>query len=145
MTSEARYFEDVDEGLMLPPLRKEATQMDNLRYHVAARAIGLIHFDGDFARNYGLPGVVLSGQMRIAYLAQLVTDWIGEAGTLRRIAARQKAFDMPDHPLTAKGVVTRKYVEGSDYMLDLDVWIENEHGERTCTGSATVLLPSQTK
>jgi hypothetical protein len=38
-------------------------------------------------------------------------------------------------------VVTRKYVEGGENFVDLEIWAENPKGERTAAGSATVSFP----
>jgi hypothetical protein len=43
--------------------------------------------------------------------------------------------------LTLRGVVTRKYVEGAENLVDLEIWAENPRGERTTAGSATVFFP----
>jgi hypothetical protein len=42
-----------------------------------------------------------------------------------------------------QGRVTRKYLaEGRRPAVDLDVWGENQRGETTTPGHATILLPS---
>ncbi len=42
-----------------------------------------------------------------------------------------------------KGIVTKTYAEGDEYYSDCDIWVENGKGEKTTTGSATVVLPSR--
>jgi hypothetical protein len=43
-----------------------------------------------------------------------------------------------------RGRITRKYLaEGNRPAVDLDVWGENQRGEVTTPGHATILLPSR--
>ena len=46
--------------------------------------------------------------------------------------------------LTGCGAVTRRYLAGGERpAVDLEIWGENQRGETTCPGHATVLLPSR--
>ncbi len=38
-------------------------------------------------------------------------------------------------------LVTKKYQEQGANLVDCDIWLENEKGEKTTPGSATVALP----
>jgi hypothetical protein len=43
-----------------------------------------------------------------------------------------------------KGIVVRKHLaEGDRPAVDLDIWAENERGQITTPGHATILLPSR--
>jgi hypothetical protein len=42
-----------------------------------------------------------------------------------------------------KGKVTRTYLEHARHLVDVDVWGENQRGEITVPGRATVQLPSR--
>ena len=106
------YFESVEVGMELPTLEKNPTTQQLVRYAGASGDYYQIHYDQDFARASGLPNVILHGALKNAFLGQLMTDWIGEAGTLKRLTAQYRGMDVPGTPIHAKGVVTRKYVEG---------------------------------
>jgi len=45
--------------------------------------------------------------------------------------------------LTAHGCIMRKYVDQGDHLVELEVWVENQRGENTCPGVATVRLPAR--
>ena len=137
------FWEDVQEGMEIPPLVKRATTQQLVKYAGASGDFYQIHYDKDFALKNGLPGVIIHGALKNAFLGQLVTDWIGEHGTLRRLACQYRGMDVPEDDLTCKGRVTRKYQEGEQHYVDLEVWIENGKGQRTTPGSATVVLPSR--
>jgi hypothetical protein len=42
-----------------------------------------------------------------------------------------------------KGKVAKKYVKDGYALVDLEIWAENQRGELTAPGLATVMLPSK--
>ena len=135
------YFEDVREGTGLPTLEKNPTTKQLVMYAGASGDFYQIHYDLEFARANGLPTVILHGALKNAFLGQLVTDWIGEGGTLKKLSAQYRGMDVPGKPLYCKGIVKRKFDEGGQHLVECDVWIENADGEKTTLGSALVALP----
>ncbi|GBD11020.1 hypothetical protein HRbin23_00670 [bacterium HR23] len=138
------YWEDVTEGQEIPPLVKHPTTQQLVKYAGASGDFYQIHYDKDFALNNGLPGVIIHGALKNAWLGQLITDWIGEYGTLKKLSCQYRGMDVPGDTITAKGRVTRKYVQDGKHYVECEIWIENGKGERTTPGSATVILPSRT-
>jgi acyl dehydratase len=102
-----------------------------------------IHYDKDFAQSTGLEDVIVHGALKNAFLGQLMTDWMGEQGTLKKLSCQYRGMDVPGDTLICKGTVTKKYVEDGHHLVDCRIWLENGKGERTTPGSATVILPSQ--
>jgi len=141
--SNVLYWEDVEEGTEVSPLEKHPTTQQLVMYAGASGDFYQIHYDNDFAKNNGLPGVIIHGALKNAFLGQLMTDWIGEGGTLRKLSCQYRGMDVPGDTLTCKGTVTRKYQEGSQNLVDCDIWLENGKGEKTTPGTATVQLPSR--
>jgi hypothetical protein len=68
---------------------------------------------------------------------------MGPDGDLKRLACQYRGMDIPGTPVTAKGVVTKKYQDNGANLVDCDIWLENEKGEKTTPGSATVALPAR--
>ena len=137
------YFEDVQEGTELPTLEKNPTTQQLVKYAGASGDYYQIHYDQEFARSNGLPNVVLHGALKNAFLGQLMTDWIGEHGTLKSLSAQYRGMDLPGTPMYAKGVVKKKYVENGENLVECEIWLENAKGEKTTPGSAIVILPSR--
>ena len=98
---------------------------------------------GDLPWDNGLPDVILHGALKNAFLGQLVTDWIGEHGTLRKLSVQYRGMDSPGTPIYAKGAVTGKHVEDGENLVECDIWLENHKDEKTTPGSAVVALPSR--
>ncbi|MEE9198419.1 MAG: MaoC/PaaZ C-terminal domain-containing protein [Dehalococcoidia bacterium] len=135
------YFEDVTEGMELPTLQKDPTTRQLVKYAGASGDFYEIHYDKDFAIGNELPGPILHGALKNAFLGQLVTDWIGQEGTLKKLSVQYRGMDEPGNPLYCKGTVVKKYTESGENLVDCDIWVENAKGEKTTPGKATVALP----
>jgi acyl dehydratase len=123
-------------GQELPELVKHPTSRQLVQYAGAQGDFYEIHYDQAYAKSVGLPGVILHGLLKAGFLAQLVTDWLGDQGTLESFEVSYRGIDEPGHAYRCRGRVTR--VEGR--KADLEVWGEDEAGKRTTVGSATVTL-----
>ena len=123
-------------GDELPELVKHPTTRQLVQYAGAQGDFYEIHYDQDFARSVGLPGVILHGLLKAAFLGQLVTDWLGQDGTLKSFEVSYRGIDMPGRPYLCQGKVTR--VDGD--QVELEVWGEDSEGNRTTLGSASVDL-----
>jgi acyl dehydratase len=137
------YWEDTREGMEIPSLAKEPTTRQLVQYAGASGDFYEIHYDKDYALSNNLPGVILHGALKSAWLGQLMTDWIGEGGALKKLTTQYRGMDIPGDNIFLKGTVTRKYVESGEHLVDCDIWVENGKGEKTTPGSATVMLPSR--
>ena len=126
----------VSAGQELPELVKHPTTRQLVQYAGAQGDFYEIHYDQAYAQNVGLPGVILHGLLKAGFLAQLVTDWLGDQGTLETFEVSYRGVDMPGRPYRCRGRVTR--ADGND--VELEVWGEDESGKRTTVGTATVRL-----
>ena len=134
-------WDDVSEGLEIGPAVRRPSSQQLVKYAGASGDYYQIHYDKDFAQSTGLEDIILHGALKNAFLGTLVTDWMGSRGNLRKLSCQYRGMDIPGRPITARGVVTGKYEDDGEYMVDCEIWLENEEGQRTTTGRATVSLP----
>ncbi|MBI2847400.1 MAG: dehydratase [Chloroflexi bacterium] len=137
------YYEDVEAGMELPSVTKHPTTKQLVMYAGASGDFYQIHYDKDFAQGTGLPSVIIHGALKNAFLGQLLTDWIGEEGVLKKLSCQYRGMDFPGEPITCKGKVTEKYVKNGKRYVECEIWVENGRGEKTTPGNATVILPSR--
>jgi acyl dehydratase len=123
-------------GEEIPELVKHPTTRQLVQYAGAQGDFYEIHYDQSYAQSVGLPGVILHGLLKAAFLGQLVTDWLGDDGALKTFEVSYRGVDVPGHPYRCRGHVTR--VEGKE--VEVEVWGEDESGKRTTVGTATVDL-----
>lgn len=126
----------IEPGAELPDLVKEPTTRQLVQYAGASGDFYEIHYDQDFARSIGLPGVILHGLLKAGFLAQLITDWGGQAVRLKTLEVSYRGLDVPGRPYRCRGVV--RGVTGR--VAELEIWGEDPDGNRTTLGSASVEL-----
>ena len=112
-----RYFEDLEVGSELPALEKDPTTQQLVKYAGASGDFYQIHYDKDFALANKLPGVILHGALKNGFLAQLMTDFAGEHGWLRKLAVQYRGMDQPGAKVVCRGKVARKRVEGARAVI----------------------------
>ena len=137
------YFDDVKVGDELPPLVKGPIQQIQLtRYAGASGDFNPIHQDDEFARAAGMGGVFAHGMLSMGFVGQVVTDWAG-AGTVRKLGVRFAGLVRLKDTVTCRGRVLDTSSKDDVHLVELEVWAENQRGERVVTGKATVALPAR--
>lgn len=134
-------FNEIRENAEIPRLAVTTSSRLSVLWAAASGDFDPIHYDNEYAVRHSLPGTIVNGRLKVALLVRLLTSFAGPDGRLKRLAARHQGMDRIGELLTMRGVVTRKYVEGGENFVDLEIWTENPKGERTAVGSATVSLP----
>jgi acyl dehydratase len=103
-----------------------------------------VHWDPEFARRAGNPTTFDYGRMRETWLIHLCTDWMGDDAWLWKLDCEFRKFNYVGDTQWLRGTVTRKYLAaGERPAVDLDLGAQNQRGELTTPGHATVLLPSR--
>ena len=143
-TPQTRYYEDVSEGIELPPVTKTVTTTQMFLFSAITRNPHRIHYDERFAHGEGLPTVLVHGPLQGAQLSAYVSDWMGPGGFLKKFSYSNRGMALPGQALTLRGKVTRKYRMDDRAAVDLELWEENAAGDHLVPASATVLLPSRT-
>jgi hydroxyacyl-ACP dehydratase HTD2-like protein with hotdog domain len=121
-------------GDEIPELIKHPTTRQLVQYAGASGDFYEIHYDQEYARSVALPGVILHGLLKAGYLGQLVTDWLGDRGTLKTFEVSYRGLDVPGRPYRCRGKITR--VDGNE--VELEIWGEDPEGKQTTIGTATV-------
>ncbi len=156
------YWEDVAEGSAIPDLPKGTYTVTELflfthgvlgtvrsrRAYLEAEGSADLggggRFDEEHAKKRrGMPGQFDFGPQRVCWLAQAVTDWMGDAGTLLRLNASVRHPNIVGDTNVVTGSVTRKWVDGSDHLAEVQVQNRNQSGLATALGTATVQLPAR--
>lgn len=172
--SNVRYWEDVVEGELLPPIvRGPLSLMDTMGFLVGCgrghthgvvfkaamkhpghffrnpeagggiEYTGIGHHRESVAKEVGVPGTYDYGPQRSSWMCSLVTNWMGDAGILKRVRTEMRRFNTMGDSTWCKGKVSRKYVKDGHALVDLEIWGENQRGELTTPGLATVILPAR--
>jgi len=152
--AEQLYWDEVEVDTEVTPLSKVATSQMLVKWAGASGDFNPLHYDNTFAESQGVGKPIVHGALKRQWLVQLMTDWIGEQGTLKKFSCQYRTMDYPRNMKTmtepeegetwwCKGKVIKKYVEDDNHLVDCDIWIENGQGEKTTPGKATAVLPSR--
>lgn len=104
---------------------------------------GIGHHRESVAKEVGVPGTYDYGPQRSSWMCSLVTNWMGDAAFLKRVRTEMRRFNTMGDCTWCKGKVTRKYMKDRHALVDLEISGENQRGEVTTPGLATVILPSR--
>ncbi|HEY7983823.1 MAG TPA: MaoC family dehydratase N-terminal domain-containing protein [Ktedonobacterales bacterium] len=128
-------------GAPVGPLVKRVTQEQINAYAAASGDHNPIHLDAAAARAVGLDGTIAHGMLSMAFMGQLATDWLAAqptpGGWVTRLRTRFQAMVRPGDTLTIVGALS----DVANGHGRLEVWAENQRGERVTTGGAEVALP----
>ncbi|MEX0801260.1 MAG: MaoC family dehydratase N-terminal domain-containing protein [Dehalococcoidia bacterium] len=100
-----------------------------------------VHHDAAFAAKAGHQDVFMNTGFLQAALVRVVTDWMGDAGFLRKLSFEMRRQQRPGDTMVCKGRVTGLERENGEGVVRLEVWAENEREGVTTPGEAVVVLP----
>ena len=126
-------------GQGLPALVKEIPQR-RIDAYSGVRP-NYIHSDATFAKTKGFPAPLAQAMMSTAYVSELMTRFVG-AGFVKggRMAMTFIKPVLAGDTLTVHGIVKERQPEGARTRVVVEVWCENQHGEKTAVGTASGLL-----
>ncbi|MCY4576664.1 MAG: hypothetical protein OXC55_08755 [Chloroflexi bacterium] len=138
------YWDDVEVGQELPSFERVTDLMNWNRWAATYDEFVPYHMDDEGAKENGQPAVIGQGRIRVSYLHTLVRKWIGEEGAILTLSAQLRGINFKNDVLTCTGRVTGKRVDDEGrHVVDLEMLMTNQKGERVTPGAATVELPSK--
>lgn len=143
MAEQQVYFEDVTEGQEIPKLVEHCSSQRLVMWAAGSGDFYQIHYDKDFAQATGLPERIVHGALKHALVGRMLHEWVKYNGRIKRFALQYRGMDMVNQDVTCRGVITKKYQQDGEDIVELEVWTENPQGQRTSPGTATVALPSR--
>ena len=101
-------------------------------------------FDEEHAqKRRNMPGQFDYGPQRVCWLAQIVTDWMGDDGELRSLHASIRHPNVVGDTNTVRGTVMRKFEAAGDGLVEVRVENVNQSGLPTAFATAVVKLPKR--
>jgi hypothetical protein len=137
------FYENVGVGTEISPaIKGPISTMHLMRWSSAIENWHRIHYDQPFATKHdGLPDVLVNGSWKQHILAQMLKDFAGPNGWVRRITFAYRGMDAKGATVIAFGRVEGKREFGEWGVLDCSVGMRNDSGDITTTGTAEVILP----
>jgi acyl dehydratase len=98
-----------------------------------------IHMDASAAKAVGMPDVFGMGNLRIAYLHNLLHGWLDGSGDIVSFACEFRGLNLRGDTLTCHGTVTGSREVDGVRLEDLAIGVRNQDGTETTPGTATVV------
>ncbi|MEW5810440.1 MAG: MaoC/PaaZ C-terminal domain-containing protein [Actinomycetota bacterium] len=125
-------------GDRLPALVKEPTTRQLVMFAGASGDFYEIHYDDTVAVESGLPGVIVHGYLKMAWLGELVSSWAGPDAFVQRVDVSYRGIDVPGVAYRLEGEVTSVTPGDNATTVELQIWGEGPEGAKTTIGSAAV-------
>ncbi len=138
------YFDDVEVGQQVTPWSRKTDFMHWNRYAAVNDEFVYIHMDDEAGRaaknDQGAFGM---GNLRFAYLLNMLRHWAGDEVTIRELGCQYRAINQKNDVLTCTGTITDKKVENGENLVYLDVNVTNQDGKTGAPGKAVVVMPGR--
>ena len=168
-----RYWDDVKEGDTITPVAKGPLNLGDIQGYASAsiqplaygelirylrkhptygfhhptsnrlEPVSRVNTDDYVARELGIHSAYDYGADRITWIGHALTNWMGDDGFMKKLNVEIRQLDIIGDATFCKGKVVKKYKDGEEHLVDLDVWAENMRGEITAPGKATIRLLSK--
>lgn len=132
-------IEQLSVGDTLPHRDYTPTNVSLFLYNAAVWNPHRIHYDEIYTtREEHHPGIVIDGPLQGDWLAQCVTNWLADDGTLVRFNYSNRKATHLGETLTCGGRITA--IDVATRTVTLELYVSNAAGEVTSPGAATVTL-----
>jgi acyl dehydratase len=132
-------YDAVSVGDKLPPISIDITSGLIIGGALATRDYTPVHHDKKAAQAAGLPDVFMNILTSNGLMGRFVTDWSGPDATLKGVAIKLGAPNLPGFIMTINGSVTAK--DDATGILEVAVEGENNVWGTHMTGTVRVALP----
>ncbi|MDP2327096.1 MAG: MaoC/PaaZ C-terminal domain-containing protein [Dehalococcoidia bacterium] len=135
----AQTWDSVSEGQEFETV--EAS--DSQRLVIWAAASGdfyQIHYDDNFAKNNKLPDIIVHGALKGMWVGKLLDEIAGDDGWVKQWDVSYRGMDIAREDVTIFGKITKKYEQGGEHLIDLEVGVRRKDGSVSTPGTGTVRL-----
>jgi hypothetical protein len=130
----------LDFGDELQPLRLTLGSEQIAEFVHAANQAAPRFLTDEGGRADGLPGQIAPGNMSLAIFSRLLEGCAPDV-QVRRVSATFRSFVRPAIAMVASGVVTDVAEGDGGTLLECDLLLETEAGDRLVTGTGTIFVP----
>lgn len=104
-----------------------------------------VHYSDYAARMQGAQAAYDVGIQRSCWQIHLLTNWMGDAGSLRAADSQYRSHVYLSDVVRLGGRVVAKEVDGAgDHLVRVTTWANNQRGQNVMPGTAVIALPRRT-
>ena len=133
------YFDDLSVGQALPELVRRPTPTMLFRFSAVTWNTHRIHYDPDYARSEGHPGVLVQATMHGAFMLQMLRAFVGYQGRIVSIDYANRGRALAGDTLRCSGHITALHPDTGHVYCRIE---EHRHDGQLClAGDAVLWLP----
>ncbi|WP_249019835.1 MaoC family dehydratase N-terminal domain-containing protein [Conexibacter sp. S30A1] len=103
-----------------------------------------VHYNDYAARLQGAQAAYDVGIQRTCWQIHSLTNWMGDAGTLKAADSQYRAHVYLSDVIRLGGRVTGKEIDADgDHVVHVETWANNQRGKNVMPGIATIALPQR--
>jgi len=133
-------YENIEIGLKIPPLEVEITSVQMVMYCAVTWDFARLHYDSQFVRKLELERPVVDPQMHGALTSRMISEWVSEAGRIRKLTLKYRLPCYLRDRITYGGEVVKKYIENDLKYIECNLTATNQNGEKPMEGSVKILF-----
>ncbi len=134
-------FDSIAIGAKLPEYVRTTGFAEWNRYAAVNDEFIPIHMDDDAGRAAGNEGGAFGmGNLRLAYLTNMLRAWIGDNGQICSLSVKYRSMNQKGDVLRAVGEVVGKEIVDGAALVHVTVDVVDQNGTSTTPGTATVML-----
>jgi acyl dehydratase len=135
-------FKNIKVGDALTPLTKTGiTRTQISQFAAATNDFAPMHVDEELAKSKGYSGICAQNQLAFAYCEQALNNHANNLDILKMTSTFQKLI-WPGDMLTCKGLISKRYEQEGQHLVDFDLWVENQNQDIILKGNATCSIVS---
>ncbi len=134
-------FATIDKGTPIDGLSVPAlTRVTLARFAGAVDDYNPMHLDDRVAAAAGKASVFAPTTLIMAYLGRMVQAWL-KGAYLRRFDVKVVRLVWPGDVLTCRGMMNDKREQDGEYVVEANVWADNQRGENVAKGLVIAVVP----
>ncbi len=142
---DARSFEEVEVGLVLPGATVEVTPTQLFLFSAATGNAHRVHYDRAWAVDVEHHAdLLVQGPLQAALLLRVVTDWLPPGGRLLSYSYEHRGSAHPGRRLHLSGAVTGRADHDGHDVVEVGLRVCDDAGRVVLPGSARAELPRLT-
>ena len=131
---------ELHEGDELPTFRRTTGFAEWNRFAAVNDEFVPIHMDDAAAQAIGLPGAIGMGNLQVAYLHNMLRDWMAGRGRLKTFKCRFAGLNLKGQEVTATGRVTSVAESDGAIEAELEIWTADPEGQKLASGTCSVVF-----
>lgn len=133
-------FSTLNVGDEIPSLDKSPISRTTLALFAGASGDhNPIHLDTDIAKKAGMDDVFAQGMLSMAYLAQVLTNWVPQS-SIRSYGVRFGSITHLNNKIKCTAKIYEKFTKNNINFIKLELQASDQHGDVKLSGQAVIAL-----